>query len=442
MYQQQQGNCLLQGTTSQTTEQDNPFNGVQTTAQDRNSCGNTTTRKKVTVHSTTVIAPHTTRVTSNSSTPTKLPQRKSRYNLSAASSIQPKVVIQGGAGGTGGGGGGCGVGFAINDNEENDVDTENLDWYIQLASRCYNEGFQWHMNYLNECEERQRQRRKDNTYSSSGALQLNRHRRSQDPTKNKFHVQSSKYHRTSNSAGSSSTSSDPSIYNLQNKNEYDEDDDDCHLNNNYKIRININSNNTNDNNIHYYTSNLNPNNNNNNKVKKQTNTNTCAAKYQVKKKNIMNSNDSGSSIDALNNNQQQYYDVSNSSGGGSSSSSSNIIIRNQQQQYGGNENNSAKLSEIIDNFCSLNISCVGAFLLPQIILTDFSTTSSTLADNSSVPRPSSLLLSGQTSDRFSEAISGPSGTQENIRFNNSKEFNNSEITNSTSPPSLTDHQLI
>lgn len=42
----------------------------------------------------------------------------------------------------------------VGGNECFDDETENLEWYIELASRCYNEGFQWHMNYLNDCTRR------------------------------------------------------------------------------------------------------------------------------------------------------------------------------------------------------------------------------------------------------------------------------------------------
>lgn len=46
------------------------------------------------------------------------------------------------------------AGAAYLDNENiNTLKSENLEWYVRLASQCYNEGFQWHINYLNDFSE-------------------------------------------------------------------------------------------------------------------------------------------------------------------------------------------------------------------------------------------------------------------------------------------------
>lgn len=204
----------------------------------------------------------------------------------------------------------------VGGDESFDDETENLEWYIESASRCYNEGFQWHMNYLNDCTRRSallKRRRLTGAVSKSNRI----------------------VHR-SPSAEHQSTSEEISPK-ISNEDRFREDISDC------KIRININQS------LNSNCCNTKTNHNSNN-TRKRSNYSYVA--HLNKKINIMNS--SGYSIDAIN-------------------------VPNDMK--------TDRLNEVLDNFGSLNISC--GSVLPQIVLTDFSSIDS-------MPRTNTLLLTPST----------------------------------------------
>lgn len=234
-----------------------------------------------------------------------------------------------------------------------DNNAENLEWYIQLASRCYTEGFLWHMNYLNGCSERQ------------SALLHQRRQLTQQQNSRRLSSSISKSYKSDNHASQHrncvSERNNPIYQNIYVQN-YDSDA--TEENDNCKISININN-----------SGRLcNP--------QQSSSTYNCSLdgyasgsrsiftaleqQSNVRSHHIMNDNDSSRGIDAINNNKQQ-----------------------QHQQ---NTQHVAKLNEVIDNFCSLNISCdSGAYFLPQIILTDF-TSAATINEQ---PKSTTVLLSQQ-----------------------------------------------
>lgn len=217
----------------------------------------------------------------------------------------------------------------VGGNESFDDETENLEWYIELASRCYNEGFQWHLNYLNDC-------------TSRSAL-LKRRLLTGAVTK------SNRISHRNHSVAHLPQSVDEEInQKILNDDRFREDIPDC------KIRININQS---------LNSNLNNNKNNNNHTRKRSNYSYVA--HLNKKINIMNSG--GYSIDAIN-------------------------VQNDMK--------TDRLNEVLDNFGSLNISC--GSVLPQIVLTDFSSIDS-------LPRTNTLLLT-PSSEQFD--ISGTKSSNE------------------------------
>ncbi|KAG4065840.1 hypothetical protein HA402_012518 [Bradysia odoriphaga] len=149
----------------------------------------------------------------------------------------------------------------VGGNETFDDETENLEWYIELASRCYNEGFQWHMNYLNDCTRRSallKRRRLTGTVSKSTAQCVS--------PQHQVHL-----------AGNEIDQQIP------NDDRFRDDVSDC------KIRININQS-LNSNSNHTKTI------NNNTNSRKRSNYSSVA--HLNKKINIMNS--SGYSFDAIN----------------------------------------------------------------------------------------------------------------------------------------------
>lgn len=229
----------------------------------------------------------------------------------------------------------------VGGNESFDDETENLEWYIELASRCYNEGFQWHMNYLNDCTRR--------------TALLKRRRLSGAATKSNriAHCsQSSVEHHQSQLAFEEVSEKH------SNEDRFSDDTSDC------KIRININQSlNSNFNNTKT--------NHNSNNARKRSNY-SCVA-HLNKKINIMNS--SGYSIDAINNVQ--------------------------------NDMKTDRLNEVLDNFGSLNISC--GSVLPQIVLTDFSSIDSMPRTNTLLLTPSSeqFNISGTNSQPHTECLSIP-----------------------------------
>lgn len=252
--------------------------------------------------------------------------------------------------------------------DADDNNAEYLEWYIQLASRCYTEGFLWHMNYLNGCSERQ-----------SALLQQRRQLTQQQNPR-----------RRSSSISNSYTFDSPTTPTYQNIYVQNYDSDATEDNDNCKISININ--------------------NSGRQFKPQPSTpdynspsslasgsrgiSTTLEQYSnVRSYNIMNDNDNGSSrgIDAINNNKQQY--------------------QHQKSQH------VAKLNEVIDNFCSLNISCdAGAYLLPQIILTDFSSA----ATINEQPKSTTLLLSQQQQQHQTTGAFDLSITHDSVNRANSR----------------------
>lgn len=230
-----------------------------------------------------------------------------------------------------------------NDDDDDDVDIENLEWYIQLASRCYTEGFLWHMNYLNDCSERQSallQQRRQLTQ------QQNSRRLSSSISSPKAQHVTEHNHRTYKN-----------IYVQNYDSDATEDNDNC------KISININNSGR-----LYQPQQSTPTYNfslggdaSGRHISTQLEQQSNERFYHIMSNN---DNDRSRGIDAINNNKQQHH--------------------HQKNQHVANVN------EVIDNFCSLNISCdAGTYLLPQIILTDFSS-----AINEQ-PKSTTLLLSQQ-----------------------------------------------
>lgn len=197
----------------------------------------------------------------------------------------------------------------VNTNKVIYDEADNVEWYIRLASQCYNEGLEWHMNYLSKCSQLQRKtkrkiRRTQNTEKFEKKKEID-----------------------------SPCSESNNIHDIK---EYD---DDITNENSCQIRININ------NNVH----------------------SRVIATYSNFPK-VSNANDAKSET-VMN------IHVNN-------------LVQPEEQKL-----NNANISEIIDNLCALNIStCVSRSLLPQIILTDFSSTSS--IPNPS-PKSTQLLLSSQ-----------------------------------------------
>lgn len=217
-------------------------------------------------------------------------------------------------------------------NECSNDETENLEWYIALASRCYNEGFQWHMNYLNDCTRRSNLLKKRRL---TGAISKSNHRIAQ-------RSQTVEYQSVTDDEIAQTATSDD---------RFRDDVSDC------KIRININqsaNSNTNRTNNHNHNNNI-----SNSNTRKRSNY-SYVAQHLSKKINIMNS------IDAI------------------------------------NDMKTDRLNEVLDNFGSLNISC--GSVLPQIVLTDFSTIDS-------MPRTNTLLLT-PSAEQFN--ISGTSLLQSHI----------------------------
>lgn len=215
----------------------------------------------------------------------------------------------------------------VGGNESFDDETE---WYIELASRCYNDGFQWHMNYLNDCTRRSallKRRRLTGSVTKSNRI-TNCGRQSVE------HL--------SQSVGEAVSKT------ISNDDRFREDIPDC------KIRININQS------LNSNFSNSKTNHNTN--ARKRSNYSYVA--HLNKKINIMNS--SGYSNDAIN-------------------------VQNDIK--------TDRLNEVLDNFGSLNISC--GSILPQIVLTDFSSIDS-------MPRTNTLLLT-PSAEQFN--ISGTKSTK-------------------------------
>lgn len=206
-------------------------------------------------------------------------QGKSRYLLNG------KIETQLG----GGGSNNCGD---LNDNINGD--NENLEWYIQLASQCYNEGFQWHMNYLNNC-------------SIQSALQKRRVSRNC----NRLSGLTKPLTRKTTADRSGSEKTYQKIYIKNYDDNFDEDV-------NCKIHVKL----------HEGNKHL------SNSRKSQISYVTCS----TQKPNIMNSSATVSGIG------KEYQTIQRSK--------------------------SDKITDIIDNFCTLTLSC--GTVLPQIILTDFS----------------------------------------------------------------------
>ncbi len=235
----------------------------------------------------------------------------------------------------------------VGGNESFDDETENLEWYIELASRCYTEGFQWHMNYLNDCTRRSallKRRRLTGAVSKSNRIANGCSQNQNVEHKSTGGVIDQK---------------------ISNDDRFREDDvSDC------KIRININqslnSNNT-------KTINHNNTSSNSNSINTRKRSNYSYVAHLNKKINIMNS--SGYSIDAIN-------------------------VQNDMK--------TDRLNEVLDNFGSLNISC-GSSILPQIVLTDFSSIDSMPRTNTLLLTPSAeqFNISGIKSQSHTECLSIP-----------------------------------
>lgn len=266
-------------------------------------------------------------------------------------------------------------------NDDVDHNAEYLEWYIELASRCYTEGFLWHMNYLNGCSERQ-------SALLQQRLQLTQQQNSRRHSSNisdSYKLDNPK----SRHRFSVSEHNNPTYQNIYVQN-YDsdatEDNDNC------KISININNSGRvckPQQSTHTY--NCSPASYASNSTSKSTT--TLEQQSNVRSYHIMNDNDNDSSrgIDAINNNKQLHH--------------------HQKSQH------VAKLNEVIDNFCSLNISCdAGAYLLPQIILTDFSSA----ATINEQPKSTTLLLSQQQQQHQAPGAFGLPITHEPVNRANSR----------------------
>lgn len=231
----------------------------------------------------------------------------------------------------------------VGGNECFNDDTENLEWYIELASRCYDEGFQWHMNYLSDCTRRGnllKRRRLTGAVSKSNRIATQQHQqqRSSDGTEYQSSFDGDEIVQLSVSHSSDER--------------FRDDASDC------KIRININQ-------LAANSNNTKPTNNHNARKRSIYSYVT----HLNKKINIMNS--SGYSIDAIN-------------------------ITNDTKS-------TDRLNEVFDNFGSLNISC-GSSVLPQIVLTDFSSIDSMPRTNTLLLTPSTVVSSSSAAEQFN--ISG------------------------------------